>query len=181
MNDSKIPVRYSKALFELSIVKNNLDNVYNDMKVVRELCAMKEVRDIIDNPVISSSKRREIFGAVINTKFDPLTIKFLDLVFIKGREKYLGSMALDFIDSTRAHRGIREVTITTCVPASDEMRKNVATVVENKMKSKVELIEKIDAGIVGGFILQVDDMYVDASVRSRINRFKKELASVYSK
>ena len=181
MNDAKIPVRYSKALFELSVEKDILDRVYGDMVVIRNLCSMKEIRDVLNNPVISSSKRREIFGAVLGTGADPLTLKFLDLVFNEGREKYLGIMALDFISATRAKRGIREVTITTCRPVSDTVRSEIAAMIEKGMKAKVELIEKCDTSLVGGFILKVDDMYVDASVKSRLNRFRKEFALSYSK
>jgi len=181
MNDSKIPVRYSKALFESALEKDKLDKVYDDMKIVRGLCSMKEVRDILDNPVISPVKRREIFGAVTGKDIDGLTVKFLDLVFARGREKYLHSMALDFINETRKHRGIKEVTITTVVPVTDAIRKEITSLGERTMKSDIELIEKTDASLIGGFILQVDDTYVDASVRSRLNRFKKEFASAKSK
>jgi len=181
MNDSKIPVRYSKALFELALEKDKLEKVYEDMKVLRQLCSMKEVRDVLDNPVISPVKRREIFGAIAGKNIDTLTVKFLDLVFTQGREKYLHSMALDFINESRKHRGIKEVTITTVVPVTDSIRKEIASLGERTMKSKIELIEKSDASLIGGFILQVDDTYVDASVRSRLNRFRKEFASSKSK
>ena len=181
MNDSKIPVRYSKALFELSVEKGTLDKVYVDMGVVRNLCSMKEVRNVLNNPVITGTKRREIIGALLGNDIEPLTKKFLDLVFSEGREKYLDAMARDFIDVTRKQRGIREVTITTGVPVNDEMRNGIASMIERTMNSKVELIEKCDPAILGGFILQVDDTYVDASVRSRLNRFRKEFASSYSK
>ncbi len=72
MNDSKIPVRYSKSVFELALEKGKLDKVYDDMKIIRQISAMKEIRDVMDNPVISPSKRREIFGAVVGSKIDEL-------------------------------------------------------------------------------------------------------------
>lgn len=181
MNDSKIPVRYSRALFELALQKGSLEKIYEDMGLIKQLCSMKEVREVLDNPVISSAKRREVTGVLLGGQIDPLTVKFLDLVFSEGRERYLVAMARDFIQSTRQHKGIREVTITTCVPINDSVRKNISAMVEKSMNSKVELIEKSDPDIVGGFILQVDDTYVDASVRSRLNRFRKEFGASFSK
>ncbi len=177
MNDSKIAVRYSKSVFELALEKGNIDKLYEDMVFLRSLCSMPEVRDVLDNPVIASAKRREIIGVLVDRNFDKLTLKFLDLVFAEGREKYLPAMARDFIELTRRHRGICEVTITTTAPVSEENRKAVVRLIEEKMKSKVELVEKQDAGIIGGFILQVNDMYIDASVKSRINRFRKEFGT----
>jgi F-type H+-transporting ATPase subunit delta len=179
MNDSKIPVRYSKSLFELALEKGRLDKIYEDMGVIRQISAMKEVRNVLNNPVISSPKRREIIGALLVGNIDKLTLKFLDLVFSEGREKYLESMTRDFIDMTRKHRGISEVTITTTSQVSDDNRKEVIALIEKKLNSKVELIEKCDPDLIGGFILQVDDTYVDASVRSRIKRFKKEFGASF--
>ncbi len=177
MNDSKIPVRYSKALFEFSLEKGKLDRIYDDMISIKHLFSLKEVREVMDNPVISGSKRREVLGAVLGNTIDPVTGKFLDLVFAEGREKYLRAMAMDFIQATRKHRGIREVTITTTVPVNDDIRRKIEDMIGKTMNSKVELIEKNDPDIIGGFILQVDDTYVDASVKNRLNRFKKEFAS----
>jgi F-type H+-transporting ATPase subunit delta len=179
MNDSKIPVRYSKSVFELARERGCLDRVYEDMGFLRSLCSMHEVREVLDNPVITSTKRREIIGALVDKNFDSLTLKFLDLVFSEGREKYLPDMARDFIDLTRKYRGISEVTITTTSPMSEDNRNAVVKLIGDKMKSQVELIEKCDTEILGGFILQVDDTYIDASVKSRINRFRKEFGSSY--
>lgn len=175
MNDSKIPVRYSKSLFEVALERGNLDRIYHDMRILRALFSMKEIREVMDNPVITPAKRREITGALLIEKnLDDLTMKFIDLVFSEGREKYLPSMCRDFIDLTRKYRRISEVTITTTSSLNEENRNAVKTFIQSKMNSVVELVEKTDSELLGGFILQVDDTYIDASVRSRINRFRKE-------
>lgn len=174
MNDSKIPVRYSKALFDLALEQESLDRVYENMMLILNVCSLKEVRQILDNPVIRSSKRGEILKSLFEKDIEPLTMRFLDLVFIQGRESYLISMARDFVDLTRRHRGIRQVTLTTAVPANEKVRGEIAAITATVSASKIEFVEKTDKSIIGGFILRVDDTYIDASVRSRLNRFKKE-------
>ena len=59
MNSSKIAVRYAKALFDLALERDVIDVVYRDMKTVSRLCAMKEVKEVIDNPVILPGKRKD--------------------------------------------------------------------------------------------------------------------------
>jgi len=180
MNDSKIPVRYSKSVFDIALEKNCLDKVYEDMKILLSLFSMKEVREILDNPVIVTGKRREIVNALlIDKNIDKLTMRFLDLVFSEDREKYLPAMARDFIELTRKHRGISEVIITTAKSMSEENREEVRRLIARKLNSKVELVEKSDDSLIGGFILQVDDTYIDASVKNRINRFRKEFGTTY--
>ncbi|HUW92922.1 MAG TPA: ATP synthase F1 subunit delta [Bacteroidales bacterium] len=174
MNDSKIPVRYSRALFDLALEHDSLDQVYENMKLVLNVCSMKEVRQVLENPVIRATKRREILKALFENDIEPLTLKFLDLVFRKDRESYLEAMARDFIDLTRRHRGIRQVTLTTAVPANEKVRGEIAAMTASAGASKIEFVEKTDKSLIGGFILRVDDTYIDASVRRRLDRFRKE-------
>ncbi|MBE0666689.1 MAG: ATP synthase F1 subunit delta [Bacteroidales bacterium] len=174
MNDSKIPVRYAKALFDLALEHDSLDSVYKDMQLLLYLCSMKEVKQILENPVIRATKRGEILKALFENDVEPLTLKFLDLVFRQDRESHLAAMARDFLDLTRRHRGIRQVTLTTAVPANEKVRGEIAAITATAGASKIEFMEKTDKSLIGGFILRVDDTYIDASVRRRLNRFKKE-------
>jgi F-type H+-transporting ATPase subunit delta len=176
MNISKIAVRYATALFDLALEKEVLDDVYWDMKEVGKLCSMQEVKDVIDSPVITHQKRKEIMLSLIGEKVNPLTVKFIDLVFKQGREEFLGAAARNFIDLTRHYRGIREVTLTTAVPVGESLKTELAEIIEGKGTGQIEFIEHVDKSVIGGFILRVDDAYIDASVRNRLNRFRKEFS-----
>jgi F-type H+-transporting ATPase subunit delta len=176
MNNSKIAVRYAKALFDLAGEQNSIDAVYEDMKVIDRLCVMKEVKEIITNPVISQKKRKEIIVALAGEGTDKLTLKFIELVFSHGRGDYLGAAARNYLDLTRRHRGIRQITVTTAVPVSGKIKDELASVITGAGHGAVEFIEQVDGGLMGGFIIRVDDAYIDASVRTRLNRFKKEFS-----
>jgi len=176
MNSSKIAVRYAKALFDLALERDVIDSVYNDMKTVSHLCAMEEVKAVINNPVITQQKRKEIILALAGDDSVKLTVSFITLMFSHGRGDYLASAARNFIDLMRRHRGIRQVTITTAVPVGAKLKEEMAALVAEKDKGSIEYIEQVDRSIVGGFILRVDDAYIDASVRSRLNRFRKEFS-----
>ncbi len=176
MNSSKIAVRYAKALFDLALERGVIDSVYGDMKTVGQLCAMEEVKAVINNPVIPQQKRKEIILALAGDGSDKLTVSFISLMFSHGRGDYLAAAARNFIDLTRRHRGIRQVTITTAVPVDGKLKEEMAALVTGKEKGSIEFIEKVDSSVMGGFILRVDDTYIDASVRSRLNRFRKEFS-----
>ncbi len=176
MNSSKIGVRYAKALFDLALERGVTDILYRDMKTVSQLCAMEEVKAVINNPVIPQQKRKEIILALAGDQSDKLTVSFISLMFSHGRGDYLASSARNFIDLTRRHRGIRQVTLTTAVPVEGRLKEEMAALVSGTEKGSIEFIEKVDSSVIGGFILRVDDAYIDASVRSRLNRFRKEFS-----
>jgi F-type H+-transporting ATPase subunit delta len=176
MNNSKIAVRYAKALFDLAGEQKSIDAVYEDMKVIDRLCAMPEVKEIISNPVIPQKKRKEIIVALAGDGANKLTIKFIELMFSHSRGDHLGAAARNYLDLTRRHRGIRQVTITTAVPVSGKIKEELAAVVTGVNKGKIEFTEQVNGSVMGGFILRVDDAYIDASVRTRLNRFRKEFS-----
>ncbi|MBK8882585.1 MAG: F0F1 ATP synthase subunit delta [Bacteroidales bacterium] len=60
MNDSKISVRYSRALFQSALEKNILDSVNKDMILLSEVCKITETRDFLRSPIIVPSKDRDI-------------------------------------------------------------------------------------------------------------------------
>ncbi len=176
MNTARIAVRYAKALFDLALEKNSVNGVYGDMKNISLLCAMDEVKSVITNPVIPLQKRKDAIIALAGDGADKLTINFIELIFSNGRGEYLASAARNFMDLTRRHRGIRQVTLTTAVPVSGEMKKEMAALLDDRDPDTIEFNEQIDGSIIGGFILRVDDSYIDASVRNRLNRFRKEFS-----
>jgi F-type H+-transporting ATPase subunit delta len=176
MNSGKIAVRYAKALFELALERGVTDTVYSDMKAVSHLCSMSEVKAVISNPVIPQQKRKEVILALVGDDADTLTVNFIALMFGHSRGDFLAAAARNFIDLTRRHRGIRQVTVTTAVPVSGRLKEEMAALIAGNGKGRIEYIEQVDASIVGGFILRVDDAYIDASVRNRLNNYRKEFS-----
>ncbi len=176
MNNSKIAVRYAKALFDLAGEQKSIDAVYEDMKVIDRLCAMPEVKEIISNPVIIQKKRKEIIVALAGDGINALTVKFIELMFSHDRGEHLGAAARNYLELTRRHRGIRQVTITTAVPVSDKIKEELATVITGVSSGKIEFIEQVNGSVMGGFIIRIDDAYIDASVRTRLNKFRKEFS-----
>ena len=129
MNNSKIAVRYAKALFDLAGEQKSIDAVYEDMKAIERLCAMQEVKEIIKNPVIPQKKRKEIIVALAGDDTNKLTVKFIELMFSHGRGDHLGAAARNYLELTRRHRGIRQVTITTAVPVGGKIKEELAAVI----------------------------------------------------
>jgi F-type H+-transporting ATPase subunit delta len=176
MNYSKIAVRYAKALFDLAGEQKSIDALYEDMKVIDRLCTMQEVKEIISNPVIPQKKREEIIVVLRGKGINRLTVKFIELMFSHGRGDHLGAAARNYLELTRRHRGIRQVTITTAIPVSGKIKEELAAVITGVSNGTIEYIEQVNSSIVGGFIIRVDDAYIDASVRTRLNRFRKEFS-----
>lgn len=177
MNDGKISVRYAHALFQSALEKKILDKVYGDMTLILEVCRIPEFKELLASPIIRPSKKAEIIQKTIGGNIDKLSGDFIALIAGNGRESFLPGIAREFIRATKEFKGITESVLTTAVKVDDNLKKRITDLVSGIFKTKVELNEVIDKNILGGFILKVEDNYIDASVRNKLRKIEKELKS----
>jgi F-type H+-transporting ATPase subunit delta len=175
MNDSKVSVRYSRALFESALEKKLLDKVYNDMIFISEVCDLKEMKEFLTSPIIVPSKKTAILHKVVGDKIHDITLSLIDLLVKNGRESFLPAVARVFVHQTKEHNGITESILTTAIKIDDKIRKQIIDLVSGIFKTKVDLKEIVDKDIIGGFVLKVEDNFIDASVKNKLRKIEKEL------
>jgi F-type H+-transporting ATPase subunit delta len=176
MNDSKIPVRYAKALFGLVKEDNSLDMHKKDIELLSQcIREIPELQFIIESPVIRVSEKKRLFEESFRGSFSPLTFSFIDLVLENRREEYFGAICRYFLDLLKTEQGIRTAELITAAPLNEALRKSIILLITRKIDTRVDLHEKVDHAIIGGFILRVDDQQIDASISSKLNRIKTEL------
>lgn len=175
MNDSKISVRYSRALFQSALEKKILDEVNQDMIFISEICKIPETKEFIKSPIIVPSKKEAIFHKMLVDNVEKITLSVIDLIVKNGRESFIPAIARNFIHETKKYKGITESVLTTAVKVDDKVRKQITDLISEVFKTKVELKANVDPEIVGGFILQIDDNYIDASIKNKLRKIRKEL------
>jgi F-type H+-transporting ATPase subunit delta len=178
MNDSKISVRYSKALFQSALEKDILDKVNQDMIFISEICKNPEAKELLQSPIIVPSKKSSVFHALLEGNVEEITLSLIDLVIKNGRESFLPGIAMNFVHATMKYKGITESILTTAMKVDAKLRKQITELISEIFKTRVQLEEIVDPDIIGGFILKVDDSYIDASVRNKLRKIRKEITSV---
>lgn len=174
MNQSKISVRYSRALFQSALESKLLDKVNQDMIFILGICGLPEVKELLTSPIIVPSKKTEILHIIFGDNLQKLTLSFLDLIVKNGRESSIPDIARVFTHETMKHNGIKETILTTAVKVNPELKNKITGIITGLFKTKIDLKENIDEEIVGGFILKIDDNYFDASIRNKLRKIRKE-------
>ena len=175
MNESRISVRYSRALFQSALEKKILDRVYRDMIHISEICTVPGVKEVLESPIIIPSKKTEILLAVFGNDLSETTISLVEMVVRNGRENFLPAIARVFMHETKEYKGITETVLTTAVKVDAEIKKQISEFISDTFKTKVELKEIVDKDIIGGFMLKIEDKYIDASIKSKLRKVEKEL------
>jgi F-type H+-transporting ATPase subunit delta len=178
MVDSRATSRYVKSLLSLAVERNGLEAVHADMlmfsKVVEE---NRPFELMLKNPIIKHEKKRDILEKVFAGRVHPLTMAIFDILTRKNREPLLPAIAKEFHTAYNIHKGIGKATITSAVPLDAELRSEFENIVKKlSTTDKVELIEKVDKDIIGGFVLNVGDRQVDASIKNKLKALKVEFS-----
>ncbi|MDX1629864.1 MAG: ATP synthase F1 subunit delta [Fulvivirga sp.] len=178
MSDYRVTSRYAKSLLELAEEQNALEEVLGDMKLFAKVC--KESRDLVlvlKNPIIKHDKKNAILREIFEGKVHNLTLSIFDISTRKNREALLPEMAKEFQKQYNLFKGIEEAKVTTAVPLSDDLRKELEAIVKKiSSKSEVEFSEATDEGIIGGYILKVGDRQIDDSIKSKIKALELKLS-----
>ncbi|MBS1662136.1 MAG: ATP synthase F1 subunit delta [Bacteroidetes bacterium] len=172
----RLAARYAKSILDLSLEKGQLGAVYNDMLFLQAACkSSRELVNLLRSPIIKADKKASILTAVTAGKVSDTTTAFIKLLLNKEREAYLPEIATSFIEQYKTHMGIQTVTLTTASPVSEEVKQAIL----DKVKAargiqQIDLHTKVDASLIGGFVLEIGDELVDASVAFELNNIKKQ-------
>lgn len=176
MQDKLVAQRYAKALIDLAIEKNQLEEVKADIDLIRSSITPEFVTVLL-SPVISDSKKTQVFKAVFQNRLTPLSFSFFNLVFSKRREWVLREIANEFFAKYREIKGIEIIEITTAVEISDELKNNIRDRFQHlkRFQNKtVEIKTKVDENILGGFIAQSHDILFDASIKNDLQSIGRQ-------
>jgi F-type H+-transporting ATPase subunit delta len=146
------------------------------MLFLQMLC--KESRDflvLLRSPVVKADKKIAIVEAVTKGKINDLTGAFNRLLINKGRESYLPEIITSFIDQYKKQKGIHTIKLTTAVPITEEVKAQFISQVQKQTNmSNIDLKTSVDEEIIGGFVLEIGDQLVDASILYDLNKVKSQ-------
>jgi len=168
---------YANALFEAAQEKGRLDVVREQLRqVVDAEAEVPELRELLRNPQLDPRARAAALEDVLGDA-DELLRNFLLLLADKGRTGQLEEIAREFERLVAEHEGIVHAELTTAVELSDEETAKLLDQIERASGRKVEATRRVDPGLIGGIVLQVGSHRLDASVRGRLERLRRQLAT----
>ena len=174
MASSRVASRYVKSLLELAVEEKALDAVHNDMLMFAAAC--KRSNDLVlmlRSPVIPHETKRVILEKLLKGKVHKLTLSIVDILTRKNREPLLPEIAGEFHHAYNVHKGIGRANVTTPVAMDASTRKKIEDMAKKLSEmSTVELEEKVDKDLIGGFVLNVGDKQIDASIKSKLKALK---------
>ena len=133
-----------------------------------------ELRSLIRNPELDPPTKAATLDAVLEGA-DELLRNFVRLVTKKGRAAQLDEIAREYETLVAAEEQILSVELTTAYELSDKEARGIVKQIEAASGRTVEASRSVDPHLLGGLVLKAGSLHVDASVRGRIDRLRREL------
>ena len=175
MLTSKVAKRYAQGLLNLTEENGFTDRVFVEMKdLANTIGNSRDLQNFFTSPIIDIKKKMAIASEIFK-EYSPICQNLILLVIRHGREGQLANIAQAYIDKVEDINGVQRITLTSAKPLSEENIKSIlgsTNIVNHHNKFDIKSI--IDTDILGGYILRVGDQQIDESVKTKLNRLKKE-------
>ena len=168
---------YARALFDAAKEEGRLERVRDELaQVVGATREVPELRELLRSPQLDPRARAAALRDVL-ADADEFVRNFLLLLADKGRSARLEEIAREFERLVAEEEGIISAELTTAVELSDENERELLAEIERATGRKVEATRRVDPELIGGIVLQVGSHRLDASIRGRLERLRRELAA----
>jgi len=168
---------YARALFDAALEEGRLEQVRADLGELAEAAAdVPELRELLRNPQLDPRAKTAALEDLLQGA-DELVRNFVLLLSDKGRSGLLEEIAREFERLVAEHEGTIHVELTTAVELSDADARKLVKQIEEASGRRVEASRSVDPDLIGGIVMQVGSHRLDASVRGRLERLRRQLVA----
>lgn len=177
MDNGLIPRRYAKALYKFALEHGSTSAVYDEMKeVVGAFRQNPALQKTLANPFVSDADKAALLKAAAGSKVENDYLGFIKMLLEMRREEFMYLIALAYRDLYRKENKISQVRITTAAKLPDTEMEKLRAMVEKAFPGrKLEHAEGVDPDLIGGFVIDVDDARMDASISNEIEQLRLTL------
>jgi ATP synthase F1 delta subunit len=167
---------YAQALFDVAREKDRLDAIRGELEQFADaLESNRELRAFFFSPYFSSAEKVDGLRRAIEAA-DPEFVNFLELLIEKHRMPEIFRIRRQFDEMWKRENRRIDVTVTSAVELDPAVIEKIGREIERQTGHSVELASRVDGEILGGIVLQVGNMVLDASIRSRLEKLRKSVA-----
>lgn len=177
MNLGIVSMRYAKALLRFAVENKEDEIVYEETAAMaRAFRTTHDLQMAMQNPVVSLAQKKRLLAAACATeKLSGTLSKFISLVVDKGRANVMLFISHSYGDLYRSSKHITEASLVVASPIPEDLVDRLRAVVEKRTNNSILFKVSENAALEGGFILEYGTYRLDASVRTQLQRLKRNL------
>jgi F-type H+-transporting ATPase subunit delta len=171
--------RYSRALFNVALQRNDIDAVADSLAVVTSTASgSPELLSVLEHPLVTRQRKNELLAKVFGDSVNNDVTNFLLLLVEKDRASIIPNVAREFARLVDEHRHVTDAEVTSAIALTDGQIKVLQDQLQASTGYTVRLQTKVDSAILGGLVVRVGDKLIDGSVVSQLQSIREQLKRV---
>jgi F-type H+-transporting ATPase subunit delta len=167
---------YARSLFEVAVENDSLDRIHDELdQFADEMDGNHDLQVFFFSPYFSSQEKKEAVGKLLDDA-DENFVRFLELLAERHRMPALFRIRRQFDELWAKENQLLEVKVTSAVDLDEDVVKSIGDKIAEQTGRRIELSSKVDPEVLGGLVVQVGNMVLDASVRNRLESLRKNVA-----
>jgi F-type H+-transporting ATPase subunit delta len=167
---------YARALFEVAKEHDVLDRVHEELgQFADALDSDRNLQVFLFSPYFSSEEKKEGITRIVSDA-DERLVNFLQLLAERHRMPVLFRIRRAFAARWAEENKLLPVNVTSAVELDEELVKEIGRRIEEQTGRRVELSSNVDPDVLGGLMVRVGNMVLDATVRNRLEQLRKQVA-----
>ena len=168
---------YARALFEVAKEHDVLDRIHDELgQFADTLSEDRELQVFFFSPYFSSEEKRQGVERVVEGA-DERFVNFLELLAERHRMPVLYRTRRAFDALWADEKRLLPVSVTSAVDLDESLVEDIGKRIEEQTGRQVELSSQVDPEVLGGLVVRVGNTVLDASVRNRLERLRKQVAT----
>lgn len=168
--------RYARALLDVLFPSRAERGREQLMKFASTLSAHADARLVLENPTVSTEKRKDLVNKLGDAlTLDPPIRNFLSLLIERNRLDLLNEIVSTYETLLDEKQGVVKARITSALELDSQQQADVAARLQSLTGKKVRMEVSVDPSLIGGLVAQVGSTIYDGSIRQQLKTFRNSL------
>ena len=168
---------YALALYELAKENSELNKVEDGMDGIKTLLSKSsDFKEMILNPTVTKEEKNKVIIKIADQyNFCQTLKKFLGFLTTKNRLFFLNQIIGSFLDLISSSKGELKAKLLSSKKLSKSELEKIRNELSKDFQSPIKIDYKHDPDLIGGLVIQVGSVMVDASIKSKLRQLQKSM------
>jgi len=168
---------YGRALFEVAEEQGKVDVLREQLGQFAEaLEGNRELKLFFFSPYFSTAEKQQALTGLLEGADDAF-VEFLKLLIENHRMPVIFRLRRAYERLWDEANRVLPVQVTSAIELDEATTQSIGASIGQSTSRKVTLSTRVDPDILGGIVVRVGNSILDASIRSRLEQLRKQVAS----
>jgi F-type H+-transporting ATPase subunit delta len=174
--ESSVARIYAETLLQLARDRNAVERTAAEVAALRQaLQQAPDLRLFLETPRISEHEKKAVLRRTLSGMLSEETLRFVEVVLERGRQHLL-PVILEGFEALAEEFGNRQtMEVTSAVPLPGPVRERLRDIFARLTGRVIVLQERLDPSLLGGVVVQLGDIRIDGSIRSRLDQLRERM------